>query len=139
MKKKYRIIWKILIAGFLAAIIIIAYLFRPSTECVCNKKAVALLTASELLQQYETDEEKANSLYLGNVISVEGTIFSVSFDEFNRAIVEFESQSIGTVSCTFCEKESDKEKLAEGTTVSIKGQCTGYTFDVVLLKCCLNY
>jgi hypothetical protein len=136
-KQKKKIIWLVLITGAIIGIAVIGYLFRPTSECVCNKKAVATIAATELLNQYETDEEKANNLYLGNVIAVEGIISSVESDDLNRAVVAFESQSFGTVACTLCEKESEMEKLTEGTTVTIKGQCSGYTFDVVLVKCCL--
>ena len=120
------------------AISIIAYLFRPAPDCVCNKASKETLLASQLIEQYETDEKQANNNYLGKIITVKGKIASVKTDYLKRTVVEFESQSIGTVSCTLCKKESKAGIVTVGKTVSIKGECTGFTVDAILVKCCLE-
>lgn len=137
MKKNKLNKWLILLPVVLVVIGIIGYLFRPVPDCVCNRASKESLLASQLMEQFETNEQQANINYLGKIITVEGKITSVSVDDKGRAIVELESQSTGVISCTFCKKESKAEILTEGKLVSIKGECTGFTFDVVMVKCCL--
>ena len=126
-----------MVTHILIIILVFGYVFRPSSECVCNKKSVAELQSIDIIEQFETDEKQANENYLGKVITVKGEIASVSSDDSGKTVVELKSKSIGNVSCTFCKNESPDSFLKQGNTVSIKGQCVGFTFDVVLIKCCL--
>jgi len=138
MFKNKKLLATIVVGGLLVAGLIIAYLFRPEKECVCNEKSQVELSASDLISQYETDENQSNGAFLGKVITVSGTVNSVKNDEKGNAIVELDGGSIGMVSCTLCKKESAKVELAAGSNVRIKGECVGYTIDVVLVKCCIE-
>jgi len=138
MFKNKKLLATIVVGGLLVAGLVIAYLFRPEKECVCNEKSQVELSASDLISQYETDESQSNSTFLGKVITVSGTVSSVKNDEKGNAIVEIDGGSIGMVSCTLCQKESAKTELAAGSNVRIKGECVGYTIDVVLVKCCIE-
>jgi hypothetical protein len=122
----------------LVAAIAFVYVFRPTKDCVCNDKSKAELTAQTIVSNYENNETKANEEYLGKVITVSGTISSLKTDEKERTIVELDAESMGVVSCTLCEKASNEVNLTIGTSVQIKGECVGYTFDVILIKCCIN-
>jgi hypothetical protein len=138
MFKNKKLLIAIVVVGLVIVGIIVAYVFRPEKECVCNVKSQAELSSSELVSRYETDEAQANNDFLGKVITVNGIISSAQKDEKGRAIVEIDGESIGMVSCTLCQKESNSTELTSGSTVRIKGQCVGYTIDVVLVKCCLE-
>jgi hypothetical protein len=136
MKRKPLIITAVVVV-FVLAIGVTAYMFRSTPDCVCNKKAQAHLQADELLNAYELDEQEANANYLGKVITVTGTIAELSADDQGRTVIAFSSQSFGAVMATLCENENINN-LEPNQTISIKGECSGYTFDVVLSKCCLQ-
>lgn len=138
MKINKKTIIIVAIIAVVATIVSVAYVFRPEKTSVCNDKAQAEVSATDLISSYETDEEKANASFLGKVISVTGTITSVKTDEKGRIVIELEGGSMGMVSCTMNPKVTDTALFETGKQLSIKGECVGYTIDVVLVKCCIN-
>lgn len=137
MKHK-NLVYRIIALAILLVIGITCYLFRPTPDSVCNKIAIKTLRADQLINEYETDEADANKLYLGKVVTVTGVVSSITNDDLNRLTIEFECQSVGTVIATLCKNESTRANIQIGETLSIKGECSGYTFDVILIKCCLS-
>lgn len=138
MFKNKKLLISIVVVGIVVVGLVVAYLFRPEKECVCNVKSQSEIASSELISRYETDENLANNDFLGKVITVNGIVNSAKKDEKGRTVVELDAESIGLVSCTLCAKESNTNELSVGSAVKIKGECVGYTIDVVLVKCCLE-
>lgn len=90
------------------------------------------ISATELFRAYENDEAAANTLYLDKVLAVGGKVAEITtnHDGMPVIILETESPMFG-VSCTM---ENPKMTLQAGDVVTIKGICTGYLSDVVLIK-----
>lgn len=135
---KRKIIFFLLLTVAILGALFVLYLFRPVQECVCKVKAQEEVAATDLVFLYENDEETANQKYLGKVIVVEGIIADLSEDAQGRTIVELDGNSMGVVSCTLCSKNKGADQLQVGKTIKIKGECAGYTIDVVLLRCCIE-
>ena len=89
--------------------------------------------ASELYEFYQADEAAGNQKLIGKIIEVEGDIAEVSTDENGSTVVILrEPGAFGGVMCTM---DGRVEDMKVGSTVRIKGMCTGFLFDVVKNHC----
>ena len=93
------------------------------------------VTAQAIMDAYSTDETKANSLYLDKAIQVSGEVNGVSKNEAGKTVISLKSSDpMGGVRCTMKEEPSN---ITSGSTVTVKGICTGYLMDVTLIDCYL--
>ena len=135
---KRRIIIIVAVVAVLGLAGTILYLFRPKQDCVCNERSSALINASDLYAAYETDEESANGKFTGKILTVNGTIETVTSDEAGNKIVEIQTNSTGIVSCSLCRKSSESFSSNPGDEITVKGECAGFTFDVILIRGCIE-
>jgi hypothetical protein len=105
---------------------------------VSSEKLDYAITASGLLQAFETDENAANALYLDKILLVSGTIESVSSDSLGISVYLKEGDAIAGVICSFEKESIDTALIRKDNQVKVKGICTGYLMDVVLNKCSLE-
>jgi hypothetical protein len=90
------------------------------------------ISATELFRSYETDEAAANALYLDKALEVSGKISEVTTNQELIPIVVLEvGNPMFGVRCTM---EGPTVQAKPGDTVKIKGICTGYLSDVVIIK-----
>jgi hypothetical protein len=137
MSKKLRYIIAFLILALIAAFIIWKYTFRKSDVSTESKRPDYKMEASGLLQEFETNETTANSLYLDKIVVVTGTIASVTEDSVGISVYLKEQDAMSGVICSFDKTALNKSAVDTGLTVSIKGICTGYLMDVVMNRCAL--
>jgi predicted aconitase len=90
-----------------------------------------------LVQAFESDENAANSMYLDKIVTVTGTVESVTTDTTAVTVYLKESDGLAGVICSFDRKATGISALHNGMQVSIKGICTGYLMDVVMNRCSL--
>lgn len=88
--------------------------------------------AAKLVTDYETNEEAANSAYLDKVLEVTGIITEVSKNQKGETVVVLDGTGIGTVRCTM--EGSVQHDMKTGASVIIKGICTGYLTDVIIVR-----
>jgi hypothetical protein len=102
-------------------------------------KPVFELQASDFAREFETNESKANAQYLDRPISVHGVINTLQKTDTSTVVFLNEGNASASVMCLF-DEESDKEatKLKRGDSVTIKGICTGYLMDVVMVRCVVD-
>lgn len=102
-------------------------------------KADYSLKAADLLHQFEADERKATLLYSDKIISVEGIITSVEATDSSGTVFLNAASSMASVMCQFEEKNfQEMLNLQKGSVVTIKGVCSGYLMDVVMVRCVLE-
>ena len=90
------------------------------------------INAAELFRAYENNESGANTLYLDKVLAVSGKVAEISTNQEMMPVVILETENpMFGVSCTM---ENPKITLQAGDVVTIKGICTGYLSDVILIK-----
>jgi competence protein ComGC len=126
------------IVAVLAALIIWKITFRKSDTSVHGKKADIEITATELLNAYETDEAGANEKYLNKIILVEGIIYEVQTDTNGTSVYLKEPDAMSGVLCGFNKETQITVTMHKGDNIKIKGVCTGYLMDVVLNKCSIE-
>ena len=137
--KKYKVV-----LAFALSIAVIAsiYGYREYTRKLpdTNKlKAAFTLNATDLIRQFAADEAKATVKYSDHVISVQGIIDSIQPADSSGAVFLNDGSSMTSVMCQF-DKKNFQEMLGlqKGELITIKGICSGYLMDVVMVRCVLE-
>lgn len=92
------------------------------------------IIAKNLIDDFVTDEAKANEMYLGKIIQVEGNILAIETGE--TTVVVLEGIDFNTIRAALSKDISADERLV-GQVVKIKGSCSGFLMDVILNECVL--
>lgn len=125
-----------IIVLIVALVIYGLYQFNKGPITLENKKADIQLTSGNLLNAFLENENDANTLYLDKIIEVSGLIASIN-KEGEVVTVKLESEDL--MSAVICEMgDGYSNELKEGDQVKIKGQCTGFLMDVILVKCVIK-
>jgi hypothetical protein len=108
---------------------------RPAD--LSSMKPVAGMDAVKLAGLYETDESKANALYLGKAIDVTGMIADIQNQQDTLMnILLGDKDAMHRVSCLMNNAyAAEVKKYKPGDIVTIRGICTGYLMDVELNRC----
>ena len=128
--KKY--IWYLLMA-VLAGGAYGYYQYNRPVASLESANADVVLEAPALLKAFETNETTANTQYLDKVIEVSGQISRIEEDGEKKSIYLSTGNEMSSVICEM-ESASSIEGLAAGSKVVVKGKCTGYLMDVVLVQ-----
>ncbi len=108
------------------------YQFSKTNDKIADLKVDATLSSTSLFDEFNTDETAANTKYLDKIIEVSGKVVSAENKNDQSTIYLETDDMMGTV---LCQLERKSDKLPEkGTNVSIKGICSGFLTDVVLVR-----
>ncbi len=111
------------------------YFYNKPRSGVSGMKPVAIEDARLLYEEYNTNENAANAKYLGKAIEVFGIVRSVETDDKGKMNVMIETgNEMGAVNCQF-EKQDEMPVVNKGSSVLIKGFCSGLLLDVVMVDC----
>lgn len=91
-------------------------------------KADYRITVSEIIKEYETNDSTADQKYLGKIIELTGNVKKMEQDsDGNYTIVLGETENPTSVRCTMDSTyRMDAALIKEGSSITIRGQCTGY-------------
>lgn len=110
------------------------YLWNQPHRSIRNAPAVEI-AAKKLFQDYESNEEQTNIQYIDKILQVSGQVRHVRNNKDGETVITLEAgHPIFGINCTF---EEENIRLKAGDEVMIKGLCTGYLTDVVLIRCYL--
>lgn len=109
------------------------YMYNKPVASLEKKKADVEVVASKLVEDYEADEKAANNIYLGKVVQVSGKVAGIT-EEGGRKKIQIETSN--PISAVICELETGGETgtLKAGDEVVVKGLCSGYLSDVILVQ-----
>lgn len=110
---------------------------KPHTD-VATSKSDMTITAQALYADFEDDEVLANKKYLDQIVEVTGPIANVSEVKGQMIVSVGSGGMMGNVKCHLTPEETAKNyALKEGQMITLKGICTGYLMDVILVKAVL--
>jgi hypothetical protein len=109
------------------------YLYNKPVESLEHKKADVVISADQLVKDYESDEKSANQKYLGKVVEVSGKVTEITSEEGKKKVNLETSNPISTVICEL-EESLNTGNLKKGDDVKMKGMCSGYLSDVILVQ-----
>ena len=107
---------------------------KPHVD-VAESSSDIVITADNLVQAFSTDETAANEKYLDKIVEVKGEISSMKLENEKGIVYLKTSDDFASVLCNLSESSTQKmNDLKEGQTIIVKGICTGFLMDVVLVK-----
>lgn len=108
------------------------YMYNKPVDKMKTMKVDETISAEEFFTTYEEDEMAANKRFLDKVIEVKGTVVKSVKDDMKITIFLDTGDMLANIMCQM--ESQDIEIPADGSSVTIKGLCTGYLSDVVLIK-----
>jgi len=152
-KKIIKISLTVLILGAIVGGLSAYLLYNKPHKDIQASETDYKVKASNLVEEYLSDQDKANEKYLGiggesKVLEVSGTVASISEDFNNQKVVLLKSSSDKAgVNCTFLESNNTQiDDAMEGKEITVKGVIrSGASYDedfemyehVILEKCSL--
>lgn len=128
--------WKKILMGVAALVVVLAtsgwyYVFEYSKTHHRNveyEKAM-VVTAAQLVKDYQANEPAANAKYLNKAIEVSGVILKKDKDQSGNTTLTLKSGD--AFSNIFCTLKPGNYNL-KNSVVVVKGICAGFLSDVVL-------
>jgi len=129
-----KIVLPIIFLSIVVAVVAYNVYNKPHVD-VADAKADVTVTAENLFSEFSNDEIKANTQYLDKIIQVQGLIQNLKVENELGVVTLKTEDDFGTVQCNLSrDATSNFRLLKENDLVTIKGICTGYLMDVVLVK-----
>jgi len=90
--------------------------------------------ATDLLKEFENNEQASNKKYWDKVLSVEGMVKEVAKDDRGfYAVILGDTASMSSVRCSIDSAHSNEAlSVKRGGTITVKGICSGYNADEML-------
>lgn len=127
-KKIIRIGLIVAVAGIVVAGAIGLYMFNMPHRDVQSAKADYSLTSSQIVAEYLSDTETANTKYLAadgdsKILEITGTVNKISdnFDGLKVVLLKAADDKAGVSATFIAETNSNAEKLLVGQSVTLKG------------------
>lgn len=133
MKKSIKIILIIAVAAIVSGSYI-AYRMWNKPHADAAELPGIKISAQELVEAFENNEELANQTYLSKVVEVKGSVSNVNVqDTIVYVSLSYPDAMFGGVQVTVDERSVEAaKKLKEGDEATFKGFCNGYLMDVVV-------
>jgi hypothetical protein len=108
--------------------------FNRSNADVADESSAYVISALELIKEFETNDSLANSKYGGMIVSVKGPVKDINRDDRGHFTLSLgDSSSMSSIRCSIDSIHSGTvSSVKRGMNVSIKGNCTGYNKDELL-------
>lgn len=107
------------------------YMFNKPLESTMSMKPDYSFEPSVLLTAFTEDEVAANNKYLDKVIEVKGKVQKVEKAD-DKLTIYLETENL--MSSIIFQMEDAGVECEKGEEVVLKGICTGYLMDVVLVR-----
>lgn len=109
------------------------YLFNKKVESLEKAEADYSLTADELFDAFEENEQAALEKYEGRILEISGEVVDIQQSEqLMNVTLKAENALLGGVSCSFRQLENE---IQAGDEIIIKGKCHGFLMNVILSNC----
>lgn len=131
--KKRSLIFLILFTGLTGAAVLFYVKWNKPHENIEDLAGIAV-NAGDLFHAFSENEELATKTYTGKAIEVTGVVSAIETNQDGKRTVQLQTNHpIFGVNCTL----ENNSVLQHGETVTIKGVCSGFTTDVILIRCSL--
>jgi len=112
--------------------------FNKDHVDVKKEKASMIIEIDEMLTNFKNDEDNANKKYTDKIIQLKGVISEISTQDGNATVTLDSPNFDANIICSFQSEDNLKIlKFKAGDEIFLKGICTGYLLDVVVVKCVL--
>lgn len=129
-----RILYILIGLGFIGGAIGYQMYNKPHQN-IENAATDIAVPASEIFNSFENDETAAGTKYNDKIVAVSGKISDIGTDDDGTLKITLDAGGdFGGVICQM-EPDTDKANFSIGQDVTLKGKCTGYLMDVIIVRC----
>lgn len=140
MKKTFKIIGLLALAGVVGAILMYQFVYNKPHPDYEKEVALYTLPAEEIFQEFESNPKEANSKYTGKMIQVTGELDKVEqTDSLTIGVFVLSEGMFGDegIRCTMLPKYAKQLKGVKlPIDIRIKGLCTGYNDTDIIMEHC---
>lgn len=131
MKKTLKIVLVVVLIGACIGGFIAYKMWNKPFDDVTDMEGIAV-NADALYKAFETNEQTANTTYVGKVVEVSGTVGDIeTSDTIARVMLTFPDAMIGAVRVTLDTRHlADAKAVKTGDQATFKGFCNGFLMDV---------
>jgi len=126
---------------FLAAVTVISvsvisawfFIFYKPTHFkrdVADEKGI-IITSNDLVKEFQNNETASNTKFLNKALEITGEVLDVKKDQTGNTTLLLKSND--ALSNVFVTLKGSEQKTAVGSSVTVKGICTGFLSDVVII------
>lgn len=135
MKRFAYILGIIILVGVLIVSFVFIKMYNKPHKDIANAQPEYVVSVKELAEEFQVDEKDANKKYLDNILQVKGEIASISTNNGKSVLTLRQEGSSTNIICTLDASENKKVLLLkEGQAVTVKGICTGFLMDIMLIR-----
>lgn len=114
------------------------YLYNKPLVNISKTDPTLIIESQVILNNFNKDEVAANKMYVNKIIQLTGQIDQLTFENGNSVIILTDKTKRSSIICHMEAKDNMKVlKLEKGKVVTIKGMCTGFLMDVIMVRCVL--
>ncbi len=107
------------------------YMSNKTLDKIATLKTEISINSANLLRAFEEDENNANKRYLDKVVEVTGVVSKIKTVD-NKMSIYLDAEN--DLSRVICQLESANLKIRKNDKITVKGICTGYLMDVVIVR-----
>ena len=129
MNRKLKTFLAIALIVIIGGVIVGYFMWNKPKRDVADEKGI-IISASQLVKEYQQNEAEANKKYLDKAIQVSGVVNEIKNNQEGKVTIMLGSDDAFTgVFCTLKEQAND---IKQGAAIVIKGICSGMLTDVRL-------
>lgn len=128
----------LILIGGIIGLIVAFYMWNKPHRDIAEEEVAFTVTADDIYNEYQLNEQAANEKYLDQVVQVTGVVEDVAADQEGKPmlILSAEEAMMGGVSATLMDEAAVRADAVEvGDEVTLKCRSTGLLMDVVLIDC----
>ncbi len=131
MKKTLKIVLFVIVIGACVGAFVAYKMWNKPFDDVTEMEGMKV-NADVIYKAFETNEQTANTTYVGKVVEVTGTVGDIeTSDTIARVMLTFPDAMMGAVRVTLDTRHLDDAKAVKtGDQATFKGFCNGFLMDV---------
>ena len=135
--RTFKIFFGFLILAILGLVASIYFYNKPHVD-VTKSDADYVLSAQNLIDEYRQNEMDTNKKYSETVIQVKGKVFEIATLKGNSVITLKDEGLESSIICHMLPEHNKRSlQFKKGDEINVKGICTGYLMDVIMVRCTL--
>lgn len=112
------------------------YQYTRKVDSTTVLKTDIVIAPDELFKSYSEDEAAAIAKFSGKVLELSGIVRSTGSDSLGWNLVMEAGDDFFGINCAMeAGQEESMNAVVAGDSIKIKGKCSGFNGDVVLVQC----
>ncbi|HLT92916.1 MAG TPA: hypothetical protein VKZ56_00070 [Membranihabitans sp.] len=135
MKKVVYISLTLLLVAASTAFFLYTRVYNKPHKDILGTDASYTVSAEEILEEFMSHEDHANQRFLDKIVRITGEIQSIETANGMAVLTLGSGEGSGGVICNMDPSENKRIlELKVGQELEVKGICTGYLMDVVIVR-----